>query len=181
MSMTIKADIAGFDALLDKLDMDLQEAARPAAYAGGGVLYDAVRANVQSIGRITGNLASALYIAYSQDNSSPGRATYHISWNAKKAPHGHLVEWGHLQRYAVFLDKSGQWKTAVRPEARAAGKKKPQRGASQAEKDAYYVTLPAPKHVAARPFIRPAANFFPQADKAAQDALFAYLRRTWLI
>lgn len=181
MSMTIGVDLAGFDALLNQLDQDLQDAARPAAYAAGKVLYDAATTNVNGIGRVTGNLASALYIAYSKDNSGPGRATYHVSWNAKKAPHGHLVEWGHIQRYATYIDTRGQWKTAVRPEARAAKKKKPRRGASQAEKDAYYVTLPSPKHVAARPFIRPAASQFPQADQAAQGALLAYLRRTWLI
>jgi len=170
-TFTLGIDLAGLDRMIDQLGTDIQAAARPAAYAAGDVLHQAVKTNVDKIGRKTGNLARAIYIAFSKDNSGPGRATYHIGWNRNKAPHGHLVERGHIQRYVAYIDKNGDWKTAIRPEARAKGLKKPGRKASQAAKDAYYVTLPAPRHVAAQPFVRPAAALFGQASAAAEAVL----------
>ena len=65
--MTITADVGGLNSLLDRLAVDVQDAARPAAYAGGEVLYKVAASKVAGIGRVTGNLASALYIAYSRD------------------------------------------------------------------------------------------------------------------
>src|SRR5205085_5719958 len=41
-----------------------------------------------------GALKASIYQVFSKDNSGSGHATYHVSWNAKKAPHGHLVEFG---------------------------------------------------------------------------------------
>ena len=130
----ITVDLAG---LRGQLQADAQacgEAARPAAQAGAQVLYDEVRRNVAGIKRHTGNLAASIYQAYSADNSmAGGRATYHVSWNARKAPHGHLVEFGHMVRYEVSYD--------------------PQTRRFTTHKDR---PLPAPRQVAARPFIRPA-------------------------
>lgn len=154
----------GLDALTD----GAEAAVRPAAQAGAQVLYEAAKANVARIGRKTGNLAASIYQAYSRDNSGPLRAEYHVSWNRKKAPHGHLVEFGHIQRYVTFVDDQGKWRTAVRPEAR--GRKKPGRKAPQAVKDAYYVPLKGgPKLVGAKPFIRPAAS--PQVMRKARNAM----------
>ncbi|MBV2184457.1 MAG: hypothetical protein KUL88_07955, partial [Rhizobium sp.] len=91
-------------------------------------------------------------------------------WNAKKAPHGHLLEYGHVQRYAVFIGKDGKWHTAIRPEK--LGTPKPRRNASQAEKDAYYLPRKGgPRFVAARPFVRPAAAKFPEAVAAMEAEL----------
>ena len=42
-----------------------------------------------------GALKRSIYQAYSADHSSAAVATYHVSWNARKAPHGHLIENGH--------------------------------------------------------------------------------------
>ena len=92
--MSINADLSGFDRYLDELGEHAEEAARPAAQAAAQVLYDAVKRNVAGMGRRTGKLAGAIYQAYSEDQSAVGRATYHVSWNHKKAPHGHLLEWG---------------------------------------------------------------------------------------
>lgn len=166
MSVTITADMSSLNAAMDKLNDRVQESVRPVAQAGAQVLYDEVKRNVASIGKKTGNLANSIYQVFSTDNSGPGRATYHISWNANKgrAPHGHLVEFGHIQRYVVYLGSNGQWYTAVRPEMR--GKPRPSRRASQAVKDAYYVRLPQAKQVPAQPFIRPAATKFPDAVQA---------------
>lgn len=148
----IKVDLSAFEAAMDADAKVCEEAARPAAQAGAQVLYDAVRANVSRIKRRSGNLASSIYQAYSADNSAPGKATYHISWNARKAPHGHLVEWGHLQRYEVTYDPLTRRFTTH--------KDRP---------------LPAPKQIAARPFIRPAMAKMPEAEAAMRERFLAEL------
>lgn len=176
MSFTIKADVSGLKSYLAQLGDQVEEAARPAAQAGAEVLYKEVQANVSKIRRKTGNLARSIYQAYSENNSSPGRATYHVSWNAKKAPHGHLVEYGHLQRYEYYKDEKGN----IRPKVRAGmeGKPRPKSGSrNRAALDAYYVTLPNPKQVAARPFVRPAMSKFPQAVDAARKVLLQQIAK----
>lgn len=171
MSVNLKTNLTGFERMLDQLGTDVEAAARPAAQAAAAVFYRAVQSNVAAIGKVTGNLARGIYHAYSRDNSAPGRAVYHISWNARKAPHGHLVEFGHVQRYRVYINKRGEWKTMIRPGM--AGKKKPSRDASQAVKDAYYVPLAAPRQVAAQPFVRPALAKAAEASAAAEAVLLA--------
>lgn len=174
MSFKIKVDLAGLNGYLDRMNEGVQAAARPAAQAGAQVLYNEVQTNVKKIKRKTGNLASAIYQAYSENNSGPGRATYHVSWNAKKAPHGHLVEWGHLQRYEYYQDDAGKVRPKVRPGMQ--GKPRPKRG-NRAALDAYYVTLPNPKQVAARPFVRPAMAKLPQAEAAAREVLMQQIEK----
>jgi hypothetical protein len=174
LAVNMKVDTKGVNVMIEALERDVRAALRPAAQAGAEVIYRAVLKNVQSIGKVTGNLAGAIYQAYSADNSGPGQATYHVSWNAKKAPHGHLVEFGHIQRYAVHLGKDGKWYTLVRPSKR--GQPKPSRRASQAVKDAYYVPRKGgPKQVAARPFMRPAYYKQDEAAAAVRKVLFALL------
>lgn len=41
-----------------------------------------------------GNLRAAIYRAYSPEKSGDSRKEYRISWNARKAPYGHMVEFG---------------------------------------------------------------------------------------
>lgn len=153
---------------MDELADGAEAAVRPAAQAGAQVFYDLVKANVAKVGRKTGNLAGSIYQVYSRDNSSKAVAQYHVSWNQKKAPHGHLVEFGHVQRYVVYIDKRGQWKTLVRPEMR--GKPRPKRSAPLAVKDAYYVRLKGgPKLVGARSFMR--STDTPASRRAARNAM----------
>lgn len=149
MSMSLTANIAGLDLFLDDLGETTEEAARPAAQAGAQVLYDEVKKNVGQLGKKTGNLDRSIYQAFSRDNSTAGRAVYHVSWNARKAPHGHLVEWGHLQRYEISFD----------PETRrfTTHKDRPLKG--------------GPKQIAAAPFIRPAMSKFDAAMEAAKAEL----------
>ena len=168
MSM-LAVNMAGVHAMLDEMGEAAEAAARPAAQAAAQVLYDEVKRNVAAIPAKTGKLAQSIYQVYSQANSADGRATYHVSWNVRKAPHGHLVEFGHIQRYVTYVGRDGNFYTAVRPEAR--GKRKPGRGASQAVKDAYYVPLSAPRQVPALSFVRRAEVKFPQAARAAADML----------
>ena len=149
-TFTIKFDEAPAKRLFAALVQASEEAVRPSAQAGAQVLYDEVKRNVGKLGKKTGNLAAAIYQVYSKDHSDNARAEYHVSWNLRKAPHGHLLEYGYVQRYARYMDANGNWHT---------NKKKP---------------LPQPRHVAAHPFIRPAAAKYPEAWAAIEAE---YLRR----
>ena len=173
MTVRLTTDLAGLNRLIDQLGTDVEAASRPAAQAAAQVFYDGVVANVNALGTVTGNLRRAIYQAFSPENSGPGRASYNVSWNERKAPHGHLVEYGHVQRYVVYLNKKGEWKTKIRPEM--LGKKKPSRRASQAVKAAYYVPLASPKQVAAKPFVRPAFALADRASAAAESMLLKKL------
>ena len=147
----ISVDLAGMDQAIDGIAADAEAAARPAAQAVAQVLYEEVQRNVGRIKRKTGNLASSIYQAYSADNSGQGHATYHVSWNARKAPHGHLVEFGHLQRYEISYDPKTRRFTTH--------KNRP---------------LAKPKQLAARPFIRPALA---KAEAAAAAGRAEFLKR----
>lgn len=152
MSFSASVDLSGLEAFIDEQAAAVESAIRPAAQAGAQVLYDAVMRNVASIGRVTGNLQRSIYQAYSADNSSDFVSTYHISWNKRKAPHGHLVEYGHLQRYEITYDPATKRFTTH--------KDRP---------------LAEPKHVAAKPFVRPAQALMPAAIEAAKAELYRRL------
>lgn len=169
-TFSIEADLSGLDALLGQLEDGAAEAVRPMAQAAAQVFYDRVRTNVKALGRETGNLEDSIYQAFSPEKSQDGkRAEYHVSWNHKTAPHGHLVEYGYLQRYRYYKDSQGAVRPMVRPDME--GKPRPERHASQAEKDAYYVTLPTPKQVPGKAFVRSAGSALPDALRAAEDEL----------
>jgi len=144
-------DLRALQATLDATGQQIAEAARPAAQAGAQVLYDEVKRNVSRIKRKTGNLAASIYQVFAANESAPGTATYYVSWRTSgksglpRAPHGHLVEFGHLQRYEVSHDpKTGRFITH---------KDRP---------------LAQPKQIPAKPFVRPAAARLPQALDAAE-------------
>lgn len=169
---SVKVDTRSFDAILRQLGDDADAAVRPAAQAGAQVLYDEAR-RLAGAKRKTGNLQSAVYQVFSRSDSGKSNATYHVSWNAQKAPHGGLVEFGHKQRYVTFRDERGRILTSVRPEKR--GTRKPPSRASQAAKDAYYMPLPGgPKTVPPHSFIRRALeNKGAAASIAMERALLA--------
>lgn len=63
------------------------------------VVYDEVKENVSGITAgmpkvKTGNLRDSIYRVYSPEKSGDTLKTYRISWNKRKAPHGHLLEFG---------------------------------------------------------------------------------------
>lgn len=103
-ALSIKFDAIGVNAGLDNLAASITAQMRPAAQAGAQVLYEEVklrapiakRERKTKKGRVIkpGALRDSIYQVYSVDNSTPERATYHVSWNYRKAPHGHLVEFG---------------------------------------------------------------------------------------
>lgn len=167
---SFKVQVRGdFNQLLTQLGSEIDQAIRPAAFAGANVLYKEMKGNAERIKKKTGNLSESIYIAYSPEESGEGRATYRVSWNAKKAPHGGLVEYGHLQRYVTYQRSDGKFVTKAKPGMK--GKKKPSGRASQAAKDAYYVLLANPVQVAALPFARPVADKLDQASRAVEVAL----------
>lgn len=145
--LEMKLDIAPLLEQVKDIGVASEAAVRPAAQAGAEIYYGQVKANVAALGRVTGNLDSSIYQAYSEDNSSETTATYHISWNHRKAPHGHLVEYGHYQYYAVsYNPKTKRFVT---------------------HKDQ---PLNPPKYVAAKSFVRSAAS-------RTQDVLIAMEQR----
>lgn len=86
----------------------LNKATRPAAQAGAQVIYDRARDLVPQSSKAhmfhgthavygpysPGTLRNAIYQVFSKDNSFRDVSTYHISWNAEKAPYGFMVELG---------------------------------------------------------------------------------------
>lgn len=102
--ININLDLSAVTQQLDKITHAAEEAIRPAAQAGAQVYYAEVKLRAKRGNEVrhlkggrtrpAGLLASAIYQVYSEDNSGKDHATYHISWNAKKAPHGQLVEYG---------------------------------------------------------------------------------------
>ncbi|MDF4005318.1 HK97 gp10 family phage protein [Luteibacter sp. PPL552] len=107
-----KVDLSSMKAGLAQLLGPARESiARTMAAAGGRVIRDEAKERVP---RVTGTLADAIYLAYKQDRSTEALFVYSISWNSRKAPHGHLVELGHWQTNVVVRTKSGQYITTDR-------------------------------------------------------------------
>lgn len=97
--MNLIGDLAG---ALEQLDEDVQQrVVRPVAYAGARVFYNEVLRRVPVYegkprkGIHPGQLREAIYHVFSESLSSDLEKIYEISWNAAKAPHGHLIENGH--------------------------------------------------------------------------------------
>lgn len=167
---SLSIDTSSLDAYLDGLAEQGEKSVRPVAQAMAQVLYERVSLNVSALGKKTGNLASSIYQAYSAANSATGRrATYHVSWNPAKAPHGHLVEYGFLQRYRYYKGNDGKIRPMVRPGME--GKPRPSRKASAQAKAEYYVTLPVPLQIPGHAFVRRAAAAMPQALQAGEAEL----------
>lgn len=169
-------DLGSLNDFLDALGKKAAAAIRPAAQAATQVIYERVQLNVQTLGRETGNLERSIYQHYSREKSRRGqRAEYHVSWNHYKAPHGHLVEYGYLQRYRYYQSNDGQVRPMVRPGME--GRPRPGPKASREAKEAYYVMLPVPKQVPGKAFVRSAASVIAQAYVAAEDELIKQLLR----
>lgn len=91
MSMDLKFDASGVVTRLRAIATDSHDAAYVGAQAAAQVFYDEAKVRVPVA---SGKLRDAIYQVQSKDNSTDKKAVYHISWNARKAPHGHLVEYG---------------------------------------------------------------------------------------
>ncbi len=81
-----------FAAQLDSFEKEIKDTVLLSGVAAMAVvIYDEARARVPVR---TGLLQSAIYRTYSKERSTDDLKTYRISWNKKKAPHGHLIEFG---------------------------------------------------------------------------------------
>lgn len=130
--------MAGLDMLGGVLATHL---ARSMAVAGGKVIRDEAKLLAP---KDSGLLSSAIYLAFKDERSNESQVTYRVTWSAKKAPHGHLLEFGHWQYYATYKGADGEWHT---------NRSQP---------------LDAPRWVPAHPFLRPALD---SAGARAQQAM----------
>ena len=175
-------DLSKFAAKLDDIRTAASKATRPAAQAGAEVLYNQVLSNVDSmLGRtypMRMVLRGAIYQAYMDQVSGDLNARYRIGWNHVKAPHGHLVEYGHLLTYQVYWGRDGKFHTRVRPsmlkewlQMKASGVK----SVPKARRDEFYIRNPSPRFIAPRPFLRNAASRYDAAFVQMKDRFFAEL------
>lgn len=143
MSMKINMNVAKFKEELRATADVLHAASRPAAQAGAQIIYDAAKRNASTLRSdrehwfygtsakkaakgskrakaygpfVPGTLYNSIYQAFSKDNSFKDVSTYHISWNAEKAPYGGMVEFGTLKAAAhSFIGKAvTETRSAVR-------------------------------------------------------------------
>lgn len=108
MSMRIRMDVAQFKQDLKATADKLHAATRPAAQAGAQIIYARAKQLVpvspaahKFYGKNAvygpyspGTLHDSIYQVFSKDHSFKDVSTYHISWNADKAPYGAMVEFG---------------------------------------------------------------------------------------
>lgn len=118
--------LGGLEALGGPIKLSL---ARSMGVAGGTVIRDEAKEHAPVR---DGVLRDAIYLAYREAYSNDTTVTYAISWNSKKAPHGHLIEFGHWQTNYLYQGDDGNWH-AAQPLAR-------------------------PRWVPAHPFLRPALD-----------------------
>ena len=118
----ITVDLDAFKELVRQVADASDDAVIPAADAGAKVIYQATREATpmgekghwftgynykdrivkgvlkagtgQRYWFNAGTLRASIYHVLSKDNSGPGYATYHISWNYKKAPYAFMVHNG---------------------------------------------------------------------------------------
>lgn len=103
VSLDVKSALAGLGALSE----DIESITRTMSYAMGSALEKEAKAFAP---RKSGKFASSIYVAYSE-RSTDTRKVYAVSWNRKKAPHGHLLEFGHWRTNVVVQQSNGTWIT----------------------------------------------------------------------
>lgn len=141
-SVSLKVDTSGLKQYLDQLGKAAEEAARPAAQAMAQVYYDAARSFAPVSKRShffygtqfkktgvrygpfsPGNLRDSIYQVFSQSNSGRGLATYHVSYNYKKAPYAAMVEFGTSHSAPHPFIRRAMFSQSVRKAAYEAGEK----------------------------------------------------------
>jgi hypothetical protein len=110
-TFAITTDLTAFTDLMQEVVDAAEDAVQPSAEAGAKLIY---QATLQATphgkkghwftggkgggkGRYwfnAGNLRASIYHVLSADNTGKGFATYHISWNYKKAPYAYMVHNG---------------------------------------------------------------------------------------
>lgn len=92
---------------LDKFEEKIrEEVLLSGAAAMARVFYEEVKLNTSGARapagpkQLTGTLHDAVYRVFSKDNSDEDTKVYHVGVNMSKAPHWHLVEYGHANAVA---------------------------------------------------------------------------------
>ncbi len=187
--LKVDFDLGPLLSKINSLETTIKESIRPAAKAGAQTFYEEVQARALSVGGF--GLQAAVYqkfVVNSATGASGDSATYHVSWRKQRAktnikgvksadaglPYstiGVWIEFGRWQRYMAVTDKNGDWVTVARPEM--VGKPKPKQGASQAEKDAYWMPRKGGQVFhGPRPFLRNSYDSHKAiAAKAANDRM----------
>ena len=113
-----RVDISSLVEGLGRLGAARQSVARHMGYSMGVEVRDEARirapVGTEMGGSITpGLLRSAIYVAYDDQRTvlNPYSVRYAVSWNRKKAPHGHLLEFGHWMPYQYATDGKGNFWT----------------------------------------------------------------------
>lgn len=128
-TFSVTTDLSAFvDLMQDVVDAS-QDAVVPAAAAGAQLIYQATlqatphgkKGHWFSGGKKggkgrywfnAGNLRASIYQVLSKDNTGPGFATFHISWNYKKAPYAYMVHNGTSKAAAVPFVTRGRERSA---------------------------------------------------------------------
>lgn len=133
--MTTQA-VFGIDEILKGFDL-LLEQREPIARAMGVAMGQTVRDEAIALApelkpgdegwdnQRRGQLKEAIYLAFDGRRSilQAGHYVYGVSWNAKKAPHGHLIEFGHWMEYES-VKEDGKWVTPLVGTHRVDGRKR---------------------------------------------------------
>lgn len=82
---------AGFDKLTEQIQGEVSMAG---AAAMAYVYYEEARLNA-SRHIVTRKLYDSIYRVFVKERSTGKIKVYRTSWNKRKAPHGHLIEFGH--------------------------------------------------------------------------------------
>lgn len=103
---------------LDKLQAKKEPVARAMGSAMAGAVRDEAKVRVpvgtDFGGSLNpGTLRDAIYQAYDARRNVLNNNTYRyvVSWNHNKAPHGHLIEFGHWMPYIYATDGQGHYWT----------------------------------------------------------------------
>lgn len=96
-SFRIDFDFSSFEKKLDTLIATdpAESIMRKAAGAGAKILYEEMKTRVPVK---TGKLKESIYYWWDKQQSGKQSALYRIGPNTKKAPHWHLVEFGHWDK-----------------------------------------------------------------------------------
>lgn len=111
-TFSVTTDLSAFTDLMQEVVDAGMDAVQPAAEAGAKLIYQATLqatphgkkghwftgTNYKRTGARywfnAGNLRASIYHVLSQDNTGRGYATYHISWNYRRAPYAYMVHNG---------------------------------------------------------------------------------------
>lgn len=125
MAKRTTVDLREVFAGLDKLSGMKESIARTMGAAMGEVVRDEAKerapvldpSNRGADDQTPGLLKRSIYLAYDDRRRMLNNNAYRytVSWNSRLAPHGHLLEFGHIQPYAYYWSASHGYYTPDNP------------------------------------------------------------------